>query len=161
MAIRPDVKLYLSKAKIPYESVSHSQIFTCIDEAKALRINADEVAKNLIIKVKDKYAFAVIPGGRKIDSSKLRHVMGSSHARLATEDEMATDFPEYEVGAVPPLGDLFEVPVYVDSKLLDYEVIIFTAGTHADSIKMKSSDFVNLVNAEMADLVVEPEQKAF
>jgi len=161
MAIRPDVKLYLSKAKVSYEPVSHSKTFSCIDEAKDLRINVDEVAKNLIIKVKDKYAFAVIPGGRKINLSKLCHVMSSSHARLATEDEMATDFPEYEVGAVPPLGDLFEVPVYVDSKLLDHEIIIFTAGTHTDSIKMKSSDFVNLVNAEMADLVEEPEQKAF
>ncbi|MDI6689445.1 MAG: YbaK/EbsC family protein [Actinomycetota bacterium] len=155
MAICPDVKKYLEKKGVSYEHITHPQVFSCIEEAKALRIEADEIAKNLIVKIKDRRAFAVLPGAHRLDMHKLREVMGSSHARLIMEEEMGAEFPRYEIGAVPPLGELFGIPVYVDKRLLDHETVIFTGGTHTDSIRMNCRDFVNLVNPRVVDLAEE------
>lgn len=154
MAVAPDVKTYLDKSGVSYEAVSHPQVFSCVEEAKALKIDTDEIAKNLIIKIKDKHAFVVLPGAHRLDVHKMRDLLGK-RARLELEEEMPTDFPKYEVGAVPPLGKLFGHLVYVDKRLLDHETIIFVAGTHTDSIKMKTQDFVNLVKAEIVDLAEE------
>lgn len=154
MAIAPDVKTYLDKSGVSCEAVSHPQVFSCVEEAKALGIDADEIAKNLIIKMKDRHAFVVLPGARRLDMHKLRDLLGK-RARLELEEEMPADFPKYEVGAVPPLGEFFGLPVYVDKRLLDHETIIFVAGTHTDSIKMKTQDFVNLVKAQIVDLAEE------
>lgn len=156
MTIKAKVKDYLDKNNVSYEALSHAEVFSTIDEAKALGISANEIVKNLIIKVKDKEVFAVIPGGHRIDMYKLRDVVGSKHARLITEDEMAKDYPDYEIGAVPPLGELFGVKVYLDKQLIHHDTVIFCGGTHTDSIKMKSQDYVNLVKPEIVDLVQEP-----
>ncbi len=151
MAICPDVKSYLDKKKIPYETVSHPQVFSCIEEAKALGIDAGDIVKNLVIKIKDKHVFVLLPGSLRLDVHKLREIFGK-RARLELEEEMPQDFPKYEVGAVPPFGELFGFPVYADKRLLAHETIIFTGGTHTDSIKMQLQDFINLVKPEIVDL---------
>jgi Ala-tRNA(Pro) deacylase len=74
---------------------------------------------------------------------------------MITEEEMAESFKEYEVGAVPPLGELFGVPVYVDERLLDHERIIFSGGTHKGSIKMDCKDFIKLNKPQIVDIVEE------
>lgn len=154
MGIVPMVKEYLDRKGVSYEEVSHPQVFSSIEEANTLGINADEIAKNLIIKIKEKHAFVVLPGGHKVDMKKVRGILGK-HARLEMEEEMEKDFPGYELGAVPPLGEVFGFSVYVDRRLLDHETIIFVGGTHTDSIKMKTPDFINMLNPEIVDVVQE------
>jgi Ala-tRNA(Pro) deacylase len=84
---------------------------------------------------------------------KLRDVLGDNHARLATEPELGQDFQEFELGAVPPLGDLFDSPVYLDAQLENADEIVFAGGTHSDSIKMSGEDFLKLVRPQVVDLV--------
>lgn len=156
MAIKNEVKDYLDKNGVSYEVISHPQVFSTIDEARALGVNADETLKNLIVKVKEEEVFAIIPGGHRLDTSKLRHAVNSKHARLITEEEMAKDYSGYEIGAVPPLGELFGVKSYLDKQLIPHETVIFCGGTHSDCVKMKCQDFVNLVKPEIVDLVQEP-----
>lgn len=151
MAICADVKSYLDKKNASYEVVSHPQVFSCIEEAKVLGIDAGEIVKNLVIKVKDKHAFVLLPGSSRLDVHKLREIFGKK-ARLELEEEMPQDFPKYEVGAIPPFGELFGLTVYLDKRLLVHETVIFTGGTHTDSIKMRTQDLVNLIKPEIVDL---------
>lgn len=155
MAVNPNIIAYLDEQGVKYEAVSHPQVFSTVEEANALGIEADEVAKTLVINIRGRYVLAILPGAQRLDVKKLREVLNTSHARLMTEEEMANDFPEYDVGAVPPLGALFNIPVYVDKKLLDHETIIFAGGTHTDSIKMKTKDLVDLIKPQLVDLAKE------
>lgn len=155
MAVHPNIIAYLDKHGVKYEALNHPQVFSSVEEAKALGIEADEIAKTLAISIKDKHALAVLPGAHKLDTKKLRQAMNSSHARLMTEEEMAKDFSEYDVGALPPLGELFDIPVYVDKSLFDHETIIFAGGTHTDSIKIKTKDLIDLLKPHTVDLIRE------
>jgi len=155
MAVKEEVKNYLDKAGVSYQAVSHPQTFSSTEEARAVGVRTQEVAKTLVVYIKGNQALVVLPGSTRMDSHKLRQAMGHSHARLALEEEMARDFPKYEVGAVPPLGALFGIPVYVDRCLLEDEEIVFTGGTHTDSVKMKLQDFLDLVKPELIDVCSE------
>lgn len=155
MAVNPEIIEYLNKLNITHEVISHKQVFSTIEEAKALGIEADEIAKTLVISTKEKHALTVLPGAQRLDTKKLRDVMGSSHARLMTEEEMSKNFPQYDIGAVPPLGGMLNLPVYIDKKLLDHDTIIFSGGTHTDSVKIKVKDLVEITKANIVDLVKE------
>ena len=158
MALNQEVKAYLDGKQVDYEVIPHPRVFSTIDEALALGIEADEIAKTLVIHVTrlpENQALMVIPGSRKVSNSKIREVFGTKHARLALEDEMARDFPQFELGAVPPLGELLDLPVYIDERLLAHTTILFTGGTHTGSVKMSVDDFFNLTGSILVDIVEE------
>jgi len=160
MAINPQVKEYLDSKQIDYEVIPHAKAFSTIAEANTLGIAGDEIAKTLVIHVTHEardQALVVVPGSRKISKEKIREVFGTKHARLALEDEMSRDFPQFELGAVPPLGELFDLPVYIDERLLSHDTILFTGGTHTDSVKLNVSDFFNLTESILVDMVEEQE----
>ncbi len=158
MSIKKAVSEYLDEHNVEYQTISHEQVFSTVEEAKELGIEADEIAKTLVISTRDKQALVVIPGGQRIDVKKLREVMNSSHARLMTEEEMSENFPQFDIGAIPPIGELFGLPVYIDKRLLDRDNIIFSGGTHTDSIKMKVKDLAELTKGQTVDIV---RQKTF
>lgn len=156
MAINAQVKQFLDNKQVGYEVVSHPTVYSSIEEARALGIDADEVAKVLVVTLHGKNSLVVVPGAHKLDSKKVRHFFGHRHARLATEEELSRDFKGFELGAIPPFGALFNnIPVYVDKRLLDHESVIFTGGTHTDSIKMNVKDLVKIADAEVVDLTTE------
>src|SRR3989304_2006185 len=156
MALNPQVKAYLDSKQVTFEVIPHDRVFSSVDEARALGIEADEIAKSLVIHVTHlpgDMALLVVPGSRKISNKKIQQIFATKHARLATEDEMARDFSQFELGAVPPLGELLNLPVYADERLLDHDTILFTGGTHSDSVKISVQDFVNMTNAILVDVV--------
>lgn len=155
MAVNEKVKQLLDSKGLPYEVISHPTVYSSIAEARALGIDADEVAKVLVVTLHGQNSIVVVPGAHKLDSKKMRHFFGHRHARLATEEEMQRDFPDFELGAIPPFGELFNIPVYIDKRLLDHETVVFNAGSHAESIKMKVQDLVKAANAEIVDLTTE------
>ncbi len=160
MALNPQVKTYLDEKQVDYEVIPHPKVFTTIEEARALGIEASEIAKTLVIHVThtpEDRALLVIPGSRKISTRKLHEIFGTKHARLALEEELARDFPEFELGAVPPLGELLDLAVYIDERLLTHDSVLFTGGTHTDSVKMDVHDFFNLTNSILVDAVEEQE----
>jgi Ala-tRNA(Pro) deacylase len=153
MAVNQELKKYLDGNGAKYEIVTHHKVFTTLEESRDLGIEADEIAKCLVIRAKDNRALAVIPGGHRLSNKKVRQAVGSKHARLETEEEMARDFPDFELGAVPPFGEIFNVPVYLDRRLVGRENILFTAGSHTESIRMNCADFINLVKPVIVDLL--------
>lgn len=156
MTVVGSVKRYLDDHGLPYEVITHSRVFTTSDEARVVGTAASHVAKTLVIKAKEGEVLAVLPASERLDMHKLRDALGDNHARLATEDEMGEKFTEFELGAVPPLGEIFGVPVYLDEKLKEAGEVIFTGGTHSDSIKMSGENFLKLVHPQIVDLCKEP-----
>jgi len=155
MTIAGRVKQYLDDRGLAYEVVSHQETFSTAEEAKAIGVIASHVAKTLVVKTGEGDVLAVLPASERIDIHKLRDIAGDNHARLATEDEMGSEFNEFELGAVPPLGELFGAPVFLDERLERADEIIFAGGTHRDSVKMSGEDFLKLTRPQVVDLARE------
>ncbi|MHB8859369.1 MAG: aminoacyl-tRNA deacylase [Thermoleophilia bacterium] len=155
MAVAGRVKKYLDDQGLAYEVVSHQETFSTCEEAKAVGVIASHVAKTLVIKTRAGDVLAVLPASQRVDIHKLRDIADDNHARLATEEEMKMEFTDFDLGAVPPLGELFEAPVLLDGQLENADEIIFAAGTHSDSVKMSGGDFLKLTHPQVVDIVLE------
>jgi Ala-tRNA(Pro) deacylase len=132
---------HLENRGVAFEVIPHRQAYTSIDEARALGIAADEVVKTVVVVTAgDGHALVAVPGCRRLDMTMVRHAVGDNHARLATEDEMARDFEDYELGAMPPLGSLVHSHVYVDPEVMDHDTVVFAAGSQTESVKIRTED---------------------
>ena len=139
------IKEFLDGNKIKYEIMVHSSAFTAQKVAANAHIPGKEFAKTVIIKVDGKMAMAVLPATYKVDFDHLKKALGKEKIRLAYEQEFMDKFPDCEVGAMPPFGNLYEMDVYVAESLTEDEDIAFNACSHSELIKMKFTDFEKLV----------------
>lgn len=136
------VTQYLQGRGVEFWTLNHPRAFTTADEATALGVTPDRIAKTLVLDTDTGHALAVIPGDRRLDKELLEGVAGP-HARLASEDEIANDFPQFELGAIPPLGALLEVTAYVDPDVGFHEDVVFAGGSQTESIEMHSRDLLS------------------
>jgi Ala-tRNA(Pro) deacylase len=123
----------------------HAPAYTARELARAEHVGPDRVAKTIVFHSNKGYGMAVLPADSYVDLSELRFVLGLDYLRLATESELRQLFPDNEVGAMPPFGNLYGMPVYVDANLAEEDIIAFNAGTHRDVIYMRFDDFRRLV----------------
>ena len=151
----PSKKLasYLDENKIRYVTIKHSQAFTAQEIAASAHISGRDFAKTVVIKVDGKICFAVLPGSYKINFEELKKALGKETVRLAYEQEFMNKFPDCEVGAMPPFGNLYGLDVYVAASLTKDENIAFNACTHTELIQMKYKDFASLVNPKVIKFV--------
>lgn len=145
MGVLRRLKDYLDENKIKYVKITHSSAYTAQEIAASTHIPGKELAKTVIVRVNDGFAMVVLPASRRINFDQLKDVIGNNEIRLAEEDEFKGLFPDCEVGAMPPFGNLYNLPVYVASALTEDKEIAFNAGTHTDVIKISYSDFEKLV----------------
>jgi Ala-tRNA(Pro) deacylase len=148
---------HLEERGVPFEVIPHPQAYTSIDEARALGIAADEVVKTVVVRAASGNALAAVCGYRRLDMSQVRTAVGDHHARLATEEELAEDFSEYELGALPPLASLVGARVYVDPEVMGHETVVFAAGTQTESVKMRTADLFGDEGATVVPLCRHPE----
>jgi Ala-tRNA(Pro) deacylase len=132
---------FLESKRIPYTHSTHPPAYCAREVAYLEHVPAAHLAKTIVFCGDDCYAMAVLPADRVISVHELATSLGLLNVRLVTEIELAKLFPQAEVGAMPPLGKLFNLPVYVDENLAKEDYIVFNAGTHRDAIHMKFSDF--------------------
>ncbi|HLI64032.1 MAG TPA: YbaK/EbsC family protein, partial [Terriglobales bacterium] len=130
---------------------SHSKAYTAQGIAAISHISGREVAKTVIVKLDGNLAMAVLPASYQVDLEALRRVTGVQVAELATEREFKQNFPDCETGAMPPFGNLYGIPVYVDRTLAEDREIAFNAGSHYELIKMAYRDFYQLVKPEVME----------
>jgi Ala-tRNA(Pro) deacylase len=142
---------FLDEKQVPYTLSIHEQAYRASEVAAAEHVRAAELAKTIVFCGDDCFAMAVLPADRKIGLAELASSLGLKEVRLATEPELANLFPEAEVGAMPPLGNLFNLPVYVDQRLAKEKYIVFNAGTHRNAIHMKFTDFRRLTHPLMTE----------
>jgi Ala-tRNA(Pro) deacylase len=96
----------------------------------------------------------VIPADYKINLEHLEQELGVRHVELAHEKEFRNLFPDCEPGAMPPLGELYDIEVFIDESFADHEMISFNAGTHKEIIKMRYKDFQCLVGAKSINFLL-------
>ena len=144
MAISEKLRLFLDKSHVEYNHTVHPLAYTAREVASAEHLPAREVAKTIVVWGDNGYAMLMLPASMAIDFQELRTALGLTHVRLATESELGRLFPDCDLGAMPPFGSLYNMPIYADSSVLRDTAIAFNAGTHRDVIHMKLEDYRRL-----------------
>ena len=149
MPILTKLREYLDTQKVPYEVLSHRQAFTAQEIAQAQHVPGRELAKVVMVRSGGAFVMLVVPAPYRVDLERAKSAVGKTDLVLATEDEFRGLFPQCEAGAMPPFGNLYGLPVYVDQTLTRDEEIVFNAGTHTQTVKMKYADFARLVQPKV------------
>ncbi|MEW5801100.1 MAG: YbaK/EbsC family protein [bacterium] len=147
------LKDFLDSNDVKYVTISHSPAYTAQEIAASAHIPGREVAKTVVVRIDDKMALVVLPACAQINFDLLACLVGAKKAELASEEEFKDRFPESEIGAMPPFGNLYGLEVIVSETLTRDEEIAFNAGTHSELIKMASKDFTDLVKPRVIKLV--------
>ncbi len=150
MPILTRLKEFLEAEGVSYEVCSHRPAFTAQEVAAAEHVPGREVAKVVMVRDDGDTFMAVVPAPYQVDLDRLGKAMGRKGLRLATEAEFARFFPRCETGAMPPFGNLYDVPVWVDDSLTRDREIVFNAGNHEQTVHMAYEDFARLVQPKVA-----------
>ena len=142
----------LERASITYELIDHARTASAAAEARALGVAAQNVAKTVVLMTPEGFVRAVLPASDRLDLGKLREILETKDVELATEAVLAGAYPEFELGAVPPLTGGDGDRVLVDRRLCENELVVFEAGTHEQSLRLRTSDLVELTSAHLGDL---------
>ena len=146
------VKKFLDDQAVKYVKITHSPAYTAQEIAESAHIHGKELAKTIIVLIDGKMAMAVLPATHSIDFDYFRKAIGAEIIKLASEVQFKDAFPDCEVGAMPPLGNLYGMDVYVDDHLTKDKEIAFNAGTHFELFRMSYEDFARLVNPKVMKL---------
>lgn len=137
---------------IGYEAVTHRTTMSAGEEAAALGVPRAVVAKTLVLSTEAGHVRAVLPASERLDFRKLRELTGDGSTRLATEDELADVYPMFELGAAPPFGGPAGDRTIADRRLAEQESVVVEAGSHSESVRIKTRDLLSLTRAELADI---------
>ena len=143
------LKDFLDKNKIKYMVCIHSTAYTAQEIAATAHIPGKDLAKTVMVKIDGEMAMAILPASFKIDFELLKNATKANTIELATEEEFKDRFPDCEVGAMPPFGNLYEMKVFVAETLTEDEEIAFNAGSHRELIKLSYEDFGKIVNPQV------------
>jgi Ala-tRNA(Pro) deacylase len=146
------LKDFLSQNRVAHQVIQHPVAFTATSVAGAAHIPGKEMAKTVVVNLDGRLVLAVVPANRKVDLERLRQAAGAIRAELADEREFIADFPECEPGAMPPFGNLYGMPVFVEPHLAADKEIAFNAGTHTELIRMSYQDFERLTHPKLVDM---------
>ncbi len=137
---------FLDRSRVWYSHTRHPLAFTAAEVASAEHLSPHKLAKTVVYVGAQGYGLAVLPADYLIDMSTLGKFLNDPGLRLASEQELGQLFPESELGAMPPLGSLFHLPVIVDTGIAEQEFIAFNAGTHLDVIHMSYGDYARVAD---------------
>lgn len=160
MAISQQLKNFLEHNGIPYQVLPHPPAPTAWELARALHVPGDALAKVVLLVIDDRYVMAVVPSTRHVDLQRLSDVLGHRRVRLAAERELSWLFPDCEIGAMPPFGNLYGLQVFMDSDLSDEADIVFQAGSSCEAVRMLYWDFVTVVQPTIFDFHRKPAHAA-
>ena len=143
----------LNESKVRYEILHHPEAVTAQRIAQAEHVKGRHHAKVVMIKSGEERLMAVLPADHQIDLEKVGKVIGKT-ASLDSEKEFKSLFPDCAIGAMPPFGNLYGLPTYVDKNLAAQDYIVFEAGTHSDAIKLSYRDYEKIVKPQVEDLAI-------
>jgi Ala-tRNA(Pro) deacylase len=149
MSIANRLRTYLEDNDVAYVHYRHPLAYTAQEVAAAQHVSGQLMVKTVILKADNQLLLYVLPASMQIDLELLQEQLPFRRIELASEAEFAAFFPDCQVGAMAPFGNLYNLPVYVDYSLADNEEIVFNAGTHVDTIRLKCRDFLRLVQPFM------------
>jgi Ala-tRNA(Pro) deacylase len=144
-----DIVSYLQEQKAQFKRMSHPEVFTSQEVAAAQHVPGRAMAKAVLVKADKTFVLAVLPSIYTVNFGRLAKLLGVKKAGLAGEEEMKPFFTDVELGAEPPFGNLYNLETIVEEHLTEEPEIVFQAGTHKDTIKMKFADYQKLVRPKV------------
>lgn len=150
------LKKFLDDNLIGFDVVQHDPAFTAQELAARMHVPGREFVKVVVVKMNGGYALAVLPAHRRVDLKGLAKAAGVRKCALAGEKEFKDFFPDCEIGAMPPFGNLYNLPTYVDQEVAYNDVIVINAGTHSEAIRIRFADVRRLVRPRIGSFAVPP-----
>jgi len=144
----------LERSHIPYELLPHPRTMTAAAEARALHVPADEVAKTVVLGTAHGYIRALVPASRRVDPMKVAAAVAEDEVRLISESELASAYPDFELGAVPPVAGPHD-EIVIDRSLRENPWIVFEAGRHDESVRVRTGDLLAATKAVVADICLD------
>jgi Ala-tRNA(Pro) deacylase len=142
-----------------FETFEHESVKTS-EEASKTRpgYSLEQGAKAMIVRVKinntdKKFIMLVYTADQKFDNAKVKKLLNAKDVRLATEEEIFKITDGIKIGGIPPFGNLFDIPIFVDQTLFNNEKIVFNAGDRSFSIAMFSKDYVKIVKPIIENII--------
>ena len=154
MTILKKLKDYLEKNQVRYEVGYHERVYTSQEIAAAMHVPGKELAKVVMVKADGRMVMLVLPASSRVETKKLKKVLQCKRLGIAKEKDFEELFPDCEIGAMPPFGNLYHLEVWVDQVLTQDEFIVFQAGSHVETLRIKYSDYARLVNPRVGDFSV-------
>lgn len=149
------LKDFLDSHNIRYITISHSRAFTAEETAVSAHIPRKELAKTVMVKIDRKMAMAILPASDKLDLDLLKKETGAKQVEISGEKEFKGLFPDCEVGAMPPFGNLYGMDVFVAKSLTEDREIAFNAGSRRELVRLAYKDFEQLVKPRVVKISVE------
>lgn len=145
---------FLDQNGVKYVTLSHSPAYTAQEIAASAHIPGNELAKTVMVKIDGTMAMAVLPASFQVDLDLLKAAAEADKVEIASEEEFRGLFPGCEAGAMPPFGNLWDMPVFASETLAEDDEIAFNAGSHTELVRLSFSDFARLVNPKVAHFSV-------
>jgi Ala-tRNA(Pro) deacylase len=144
----------LDSQGVEYELLPHAHTESALAEAHALALDPTDVAKTIVVDTPKGHVRAVLPASERLDLGKLSEFLGfgRKEIQLVSEGALARDYPEFDLGAVPPIGGSRQEPVVMDSQIAERESIVLEAGSHEESIRVAREALLKLTGAKVADI---------
>lgn len=154
MTVLKRLKEYLEKNQVSFEVGYHQRVYTAQEIAAAEHVRGKELAKVVMVRADGKMVMLVLPASYRVDMEKLKGILKSKKVEKAKEEEFQDLFADCEVGAMPPFGNLYNLDVWVDQVLTEDKEIVFNAGSHVETLKIRYGDYARLVNPKVGQFSV-------
>jgi Ala-tRNA(Pro) deacylase len=151
---RDRLENYLRENQVRFEEHHHPRAVSAQEVAASEHVPGRMLAKTVMVLADREMVMLALPATYQVDLEKAAAALGVDEARLAEEEEFADSFLDCEVGAMPPFGNLYGVPVYVEKTLAEDETIVFRSGTHTETMSVSYSDFERLVEPTVAQFAL-------
>lgn len=148
----PRLQEFLNSNRVAYDTMTHPHAFTAQETAMRANLDPHGMVKTVMVKLDGRLAMAVLPADEWLDVAKLRQVSGAREVALASESDFKDRFPECEVGAMPPFGNLYRMDVYAAESLADAGAMAFNSGSHRELVRMRWDDFERLVHPRVVQM---------
>lgn len=149
MSIPQRIGEFLDSQGVRHDLLPHAEAFAAQDVAHSLHVSGRRLAKAVVLDADGRLVMAVLPASHRLDLAEFQAALEARRLAMLSESELAKIFPDCQLGAVPPFGNLYGIDVWMDSTLAETEEIVVCAGTHADCLRMKSADYLNLVKPKL------------
>ncbi len=140
----------LKKNNCSYKTFVHEPVLTSEQAARVRGNDLSMGAKAMVLRSQGKYFMAVVSGAKTIDMKKLKKILKTKSLSFASPEEVLK-ITGCEPGGVPPFGNLFNIPIFLDSFITKHETIDFNAGLRTHSIEMMLKDYVEIVKPMIAE----------
>ena len=150
MSIPRRIREYLDSQNVDYEWLPHPEAFTAQEVAHSLHVSGKRLAKTVVLDADGQVIMAVLPASHRLSLLDLKAALEVRNLELLPEGELAVLFPDCDLGAIPPFGNLYGMDTWVDRAVAEAEHIIFTAGTHWDAVEMKYANYARLAKPRLS-----------